>query len=172
VSFKSTIENEALRAGAVDLSKTIPNLSSPAIDLLLQAPRKPDQKSLVSYTPNSKGDYEQVSFPSASLIKSLSELEGAGLAQILNFPSSAPPRTTTIDDFKKLEEDFRRKYPGRIQSESWDSAGQSWWKPTVPAPKGSLPITSWSLTEKGTQAVSIILKSVAAELAQKTSSKE
>ena len=166
VSLKTTIQNEALRVGAVDLSKTIPNLSSSAIDLLLQAPRRPDQKNLISYTPNSSGDYEDVAFPSDSLTENLSELQTAGLAQIrVEVPGALHEADINGNGLKKLGDDFRQKYPGKPSSESWSGSDQSWWAPTVPAPKGSLPLATWSLTDKGAQAVDIILKSVSAELA-------
>ena len=82
VSLKSTIRVEAARLGANTLSETIPNLSPPAIELLMRAPRT--KTPLISYRPNDKNEYEAIFFPNSSVIAALSELQSKGLIEIEN----------------------------------------------------------------------------------------
>ena len=165
VSLKSTIKKEALRVGAIDLSETIPRLSSPSIDLLLRAPRSPNSESLISYTPDSAGNYESTRFPSEPMIRSMTELQQAGLIRI---QAGFRPLQNFIDGqaLGKLSQDFRRKYPGREEPST--NLDRLDWRLDRPAPKGSLPMLTWELTDRGSQAVEIILKAVSAELSPKT----
>jgi hypothetical protein len=166
ISFKRTIKAEALRLGATDLSESIPKLSGPAIELLLRAVRKPNSEALISYTLDASGNYEKIYLPSESRIQSLDELEQAGLIEITG---------GTLDRFEPLNtkalrallQDFRKNHPGHEEPSS--DLERLTWIPNRPPEKRSVPVISWNLSERGTQAVNIILKAVSIELAPKAS---
>lgn len=159
VSLKSSIQVEAARLGANNLSETIPRLSSAAIELLLRAPK--DTGSLISYSPNDQRQYVAIHFPSSSVIDSMSELQPQGLIDVETEAGQVSGLNT-----RKLIDDFRRMHPG--SEEPSFVSGRITWKPKTPLPRDTrLPMLTWQLTDLGKKAVEIILKAVSAELAPK-----
>lgn len=155
VSLKSRIIEEAKKAESVQLSESIPRLSSSAIALLLQAPK--ELGSLYSYTPDDNDDYVRIYLPSVARLASLAELEMQELI-VLRANGEAVSGAGLSDAIRR----FKGRYPGRIEDQSAESQT---WVPEIPVPERAAPQMTWQLTELGTQAVDIILKSIAEELA-------
>lgn len=159
VSLKSSIQVEAAKLGATNLSETIPRLSSAAVELLLRAPR--NLQSMVSYTMDDRQEYDTIYFPSSSMLASMSELQTQGLIEI----EGNGTRKITGSDASRLIEEFRRTHPG---SEERSSDERVTWKLNTPLPRdANIPMLPWQLTDLGAKAVEIILKAVSTELAPK-----
>jgi len=166
VSLKSTIKIEAARLGASSLSETIPTLSQAAIEQLLKAPKNPE--SLISYTPNSKQEYETFHFPSVLLVEALSELQAKGLVAIATDPNGT--RKLNGKQLADLVQSFRDMHPGREDGSF--SSGRTSWTPTRPLPRDTrIPMLTWEPTDLGKKAIDVVLRAVATELAPKPASK-
>jgi hypothetical protein len=163
ISLKTTIRVEAARLGVNTLSETIPNLSPPAIEMLMRAPRY--ATSLVSYHPNDQNEYEEIYFPNSSVIAALSELQSKGLVEI----EKEGNRHTKITGAQVNEviESFQRLHPGTLRSSS-EPEENVMWIPQKPLPPDTrIPDPLWKLTDLGKKAVEVVLKAVATELTTK-----
>lgn len=161
-SLRSTIKREADKLGDDNLSKTIPGLSTAAIELLLQAPK--DVDNLISYTPNERQEFIELHFPNSSLLDVMGELQTHGLVEIETSENTI--RKITQAEAGKLLDDFRKEHPGR--EERSYAGDRVTWKLNEPLPRSAkIPVLSWRLTEFGKKAVEVILKAVSAQLAPK-----
>jgi hypothetical protein len=163
VSLKSTIKKVADSQGLAGLGETIPKLSSPAIELLLRAPRH--EESLVSFTnADDRTHFTAINFPSESVIKSLKELQEKGLIKLEGGLGESKP----LDGIKldQLLSKVKEKFIGFAESSSGDDRIS--WKLREPlAVDTSSPISlMWTLTDTGSQAVNVILKAVSTQLLQ------
>ncbi|HZH31661.1 MAG TPA: hypothetical protein VEY11_12935 [Pyrinomonadaceae bacterium] len=163
VSLKSTIKKVAASQGLEGLGETIPKLSSPAIELLLRAPRRGE--SLVSFTnADDRNHYSAINFPSEPVRKALSELQGKGLIEL----EGGFGKSGTLDgtNLEGMWSELKKRYPGFEESSSGDDRIS--WKLSNPLPENTenSPLIMWMLTDTGSQAVDVILKAVSTQLLQ------
>jgi hypothetical protein len=168
VSLRSTVQVEAAKLGAGNLSQTIPRLSGAAIELLLRAPR--NSESLVMstydvYEGDSKRASETVEFPSSSEIEAISELQVQGLIEL-----ESGQQKITGADARRIIDDFLKTHPGR-ELRSYRYARMVW-EPTKRLGSNEYPPSlMWQLSELGKKAVEVILRAVSTELAPQPSPK-
>ena len=173
VSLKSTVQNEAVKLGAGNLSETLPRLSGAAIELLLRAPR--NSESLVSSyeyydyydgdDSNSNTSSERIEFPSSSEIDALSELEVQGLIEL-----ETRQEKITGNEARKVIDQFIKTHPGReLRSTRY---GRMLWEPAKRLGENEYPPPlTWELSDLGKKAVEVILRAVSTELAPRPSPK-
>lgn len=163
VSLKSTVQVEAAKLSAGNLSETIPKLSSAAIELLLRAPRSSETLiwSLYDvYDGDSQRNSETIELPSSSEIEAISELEAQGLIEL-----ESGDRRVTGADVRKIIDQFFKTYPGReIPSTHY---ARMMWKPNKRfGSQDKAPELTWQLSDLGKKAVEVVLRAVSTELAR------
>jgi hypothetical protein len=163
-SLKGTIREEALRAGASELSESLPKLSNGAIELLLKTPTNNTHEGLIGYAENPAGMVVSVSLPSPAIIQTLAELEKVGLIQIFGAgPAGGQPMRTS--EIQGIIDDFRMKNPGHAADDSRPEVAA--WALDHPVAPASMPSINWTATDTGKQAIDIVVKAIAAELNRK-----
>jgi hypothetical protein len=163
VSLKSTIKKVAVSQGLEGLGETIPKLASPAIELLLRAPR--NGESLVSFTNANDGtNFSAINFPSESVMNALSELQGKGLIKLQGGLDKNEPLDGA--QLKQLWGKVKERFPGSAEPSSGN--GRISWTLKEPRPIAidARPRLMWTLTDVGSQAVDVILKAISTQLLQ------
>lgn len=168
VSLKSTVQVEAAKLGAGNLSETIPRLSGAAIELLLRAPRNSESlitASYDSYEGDSTRNSETVEFPSSSEIDAISELQVQGLIEL-----ESDQQKITGADARRIIDNFIKAHPGR-EVRSYRYARMVWEPTKRRGPNEYPPELMLQLSELGKKAVEVILRAVSTELAPQPSPK-
>ncbi|MFZ1219808.1 MAG: hypothetical protein WAO00_10970 [Chthoniobacterales bacterium] len=165
VSLKSTVQVEAAKLGAGNLSETIPRLSGAAIELLLRAPRGTEALVVTRFYTSGDSQKESVEFPSSSYIEALSELQVQGLIELC----SDDCKITGVDA-RRIIDNFIKTHPGQEIGSMRDEV-MVWLLTKSLASKDPPPVLNWRLTDLGTKAVGVILRAVSTELAPQPSPK-
>jgi hypothetical protein len=161
VTLKMAIEREAAKVGATSLSTTIPSLSSDALTALLRTPMQGG--SLVSFNPNRQDDLLSITFPAPNVVAALDELREKGLLNLILHHPSKPETSITGREFSAIVQGLRDANPGVLQPAGREE--ELTWLPSKPIPRAQLPVLTTRLTPQGQKAVTIIVNSVALQLA-------
>jgi hypothetical protein len=155
VSLKSTILAEAKKAGAFQLSETLPSLSPAAIEFLLRGSR--EYNSLVAFNKDA-GLLTEVWIPSTPTVEILDELESK---KLISIQVGQDGKLEGANALRRDLSDFKNRHPSKEQdSLEKDRVHLRFLSPS-PVEQ---PSYSWRLTELGRNAVDIILKAVSTQL--------
>jgi len=161
VSLKSTVNVEARRMGVDNLPKTLPKLSSDAIELLLRAPK--EHKYLVSYVARDD-KLNTISMPNAIMIEALSELQSFDLITLID--SIKDNESISVEKLRNILFHLRERYPGREVVPTEDGKLR-WWLTNPVKHEAPYIYPAWKLTEFGIQSLEVILKAVKTSLSPK-----
>ncbi|MFM0140465.1 hypothetical protein [Caballeronia grimmiae] len=160
ITFKMAVEDEAEKSGQVQLSKTLPSLTTPALAFLLRG-----SDSINSLIDMNRANKKVVAFwlPNDTILQILEELESKGLVrvQVNGADSTVKRMRASIDDFKNT-------YPAQDHTLS---PRFEYWGFARPADI-QLPNYSWQLSELGRTAVKIIINAVSAQLLEASEAKK